>query len=322
VNLIERAAERLARQAATAHAPAARGGEPAAAPQAEEIAADAFEPQAHGPGADTRAADPSSPAGTPADGARADVESRPRRSRAGVIDLDRLRQAGMIPPPDGAAIVEEFREIARPILAAASAPRDPEAPPANVVLLTSALAGEGKTFCAINLALTVAMESQRHVLLVDADVAKPAVATTLGLDVDLGLVDCLLDSGIDLADALIRTDMPHLTILAAGRERRYGADLLGSLPMARLLDELARRYRDRVILVDAPPVLSTPDVAVLAPRVGQTVLVVEADRTPQADVKEALSRLTRCPSVALLLNKRTSARRVGVALEPDVPQEE
>lgn len=312
MNLIERAAERLAREAANAPA----GGQsidPSAAPpeRPPEFSAVASAPP-HGAPSSALAEHSGGPEPAPT----------PRRSRAGVIDLDRLRQAGMIPPPDGAAIVDEFRQIARPIVSAAFAPGDTDAPPGNVVLITSALSGEGKTFCAINLALTVALESERHVLLVDADVAKPALASCLGLDVDLGLVDCLLDEGVDLADALMRTDMPNLSVLAAGRERRYGADLLGSLPMARLLDELARRYQDRLVVVDAPAVLATPDVALLAPRVGQTVLVVEADRTPQTAVKEALSRLTHCPSVQLLLNKRTSARLVGAALEPDVLNEE
>jgi exopolysaccharide/PEP-CTERM locus tyrosine autokinase len=205
--------------------------------------------------------------------------------------------------PDGerTPIAESFRRIKRQILANATNPKT--AAPANLVLVTSALAGEGKTFCAINLAISIALEVDRTVLLVDADVAKPFVPKTLGLNVEQGLMDVLLDRRIDLAQVLWRTDIGKLTLLAAGSAHQRATELLASDAMRTLLQEMAERYHDRIIIFDSPPLLSASEAGVLASQMGQIIIVVEAGKTSEAALRAALGHVESSRVAGLLLNK-------------------
>ena len=219
------------------------------------------------------------------------------------IDRDQLRRQCMI-TPDGerTQIAESFRRIKRQILANVGKFR-PGAP-ANLVLLTSALPGEGKTFCAINLAISIALEMDRTVLLVDADVAKPSIPQALGLNPEQGLLDVLLYSKMALADVLCKTDIGKLTILPAGKAHHHSTELLASDAMSGLLREMAERYPDRIIIFDSPPLLAASEASVLASQMGQVVLVVEAGKTSEAMVKAALGRIESSNiTTGLLLNK-------------------
>src|SRR4051812_31516665 len=171
---------------------------------------------------------------------RADASRAPRRPLN--IDRDQLRQRGMV-TPDGARtpIAEQFRRIKRQILANMANPRP--GVPAKLVLVTSALPGEGKTFCAINLAISIALEMDHSVLLVDADVANPCIPSALGVKVETGLMDVLLDRKMDLADVLCNTDIDNLTLLPAGTAHQRTTELLASDAMRTLLQEMAERER-------------------------------------------------------------------------------
>ena len=226
-----------------------------------------------------------------------------RTARSLRVDRERLRRQSMI-TPDGerTAIAESFRRIKRHILANLAGPRT-GTPPANLVLVTSALAGEGKTFCAINLAISIALEMDRTVLLVDADVANPSVPQALGLEVGKGLMDVLLDRRIDLAEVLLKIDVGKLTLMPAGTAHKHATELLSSAAMHGLLHEMAERYHDRIIIFDSPPLLSASEAGVLATQMGQIVVVVEAGKTSQAALKDALSRIEASNVAGLLLNK-------------------
>ena len=218
------------------------------------------------------------------------------------IDLEKLRQQSIVTPAGERTMMgESFRRIKRQILANVANPAAGVA--TNLVMVTSSLAGEGKTFCSANLAISIAMEMDRTVLLVDADVARPAVPRTLGIEVGKGLMDVLLDPSIDLADVMCRTDIEKLSILPAGTGHRRATELLASERMHALLEEMAKRYSDRVIIFDSPPLLAASEAAVLASRMGQIVMVVEAGKTSEHDLKDALRRIESCDIVGVVLNK-------------------
>lgn len=234
----------------------------------------------------------------------AQVSADGRISPVGQINLAKLHKAGMI-TPDGekTQIAEEFRLIKRPLITNVFNQGAAQIKNANLIMVTSSLAGEGKSFCAINLAMSIAMEMDHTVLLVDADVAKPSLPGFLGLKSDKGLMDVLLDDELQLSDVMIRTNVEKLSILPAGRGNRYATEMLASEAMSRLLQEMAHRYRDRVIIFDSPPLLATTEARVLAAHMGQIVMVVEAEKTTQDQLQEALAQIESCDVVGLLLNK-------------------
>ncbi len=219
------------------------------------------------------------------------------------IDLNKLRQQNMT-TPDGerTPVSEGFRRIKRHLLANVS---NPDAPPnANLIMITSSLPKEGKTFCTVNLAISLAMEMDRRVLLVDADVLRPSVAKVLGINGgEKGLMDVLLD-GIRLADVLCSTNIEKLNLLPAGRPHSHATELLASDAMRALLKEMAERYHDRIIIFDSPPLLATTESCVLAGLMGQVLVVVEAGKTTEPTLKDALSRIASNSNVTgVLLNK-------------------
>ncbi len=235
------------------------------------------------------------------------TESRPAlptRSTTKTLhfDLERLRKMNMITPDVGRSpIGESFRRVKRHIFANVANAEPGVA--TNLIMVTSPLAHEGKTFCAVNFAISMAMEMDRTVLLVDADVAKPSVPGVLGFKAEAGLMDVLYDRGVDLADVLCKTNIEKLNILPAGKGRHHATEMLGSDMMRALLQEMAERYPDRIIIFDSPPLLAASEASVLAGNMGQIVMVVEAGKTTETALKEALSRIESCRNVGLLLNK-------------------
>jgi len=231
-----------------------------------------------------------------------EVNKPSRKAHTVAIDLGRLRARGMIAPGgERTATAESFQRIKRRILtnvlsSAANVP-------ANLVLVTSALAGEGKTFCAINLAISIALEVDHSVLLVDADVRKPSIPEALGLRAEKGLMDLLVDRGIDLAEVLYKTDIGKLTILPAGTPQQHTTELLASGAMRELLREIAARYRDRIVIFDSPPLLLASEAGVLAGHMGQVVVVVESGKTTESALKEAVGHIDPNRLTGLVLNK-------------------
>ena len=238
----------------------------------------------------------------------ADIEpvvAAPKQSAHQVeLDLVRMRQLGLVTAASGrTTLLEDFRIIKRPLLQRAFSERGPTDKPGNLIMVTSSLPGEGKTFCAINLAMSIAMELDHTVLLIDADVARPSVLRTLGLPAQRGLMDMLLDDKLDLSDVMLRTNVDTLSILPAGTSTAHATELLASSAMAALVHEIAHRYPDRIVIFDSPPLLLTSESRVLASHMGQIAMVVESETTTQHAVKEALRQLEGCSNVNLIYNK-------------------
>jgi receptor protein-tyrosine kinase len=226
-----------------------------------------------------------------------------RATRQFAVDRNRLRALSLITPDDKRTpVAESFRRIKRQILANVAKPK-PGAPPANLVLVTSALAGEGKTFCAINLAISMALERDRTVLLVDADVANPSVPRALGLHAETGLMEVLLDRHVDLGNVLWKTDVGGLTVLPAGKAHQHATELLASDAMRGLVHNMAEHHHDRIVVFDSPPLLAASEAGALASQVGQIVVVVEAGKTSEVALKHALGRIDTNRVTGLLLNK-------------------
>jgi exopolysaccharide/PEP-CTERM locus tyrosine autokinase len=246
-----------------------------------------------------------------------EISARPARaslgtqSKAAHIDLERLAAMGYITPEIGRAqLADEFRVIKRPLLMNVQGKSASPVERANLIMITSSMPGEGKTFVAINLAMSIAMELDKTVLLVDADVSRPSVLSRLGLSTSPGLLDLLTDAELQVSDVLLRTNIDGLSLLPSGSPRREATELLASEGMVRLIDDLASRYADRILVFDAPPLLVSTESRVLATHMGQIVAVVEAERTPEKTVAQALATIESCPVVMPLLNK-TSQPEVG-----------
>ena len=230
-----------------------------------------------------------------------------RRTRNRVkLDMESLRASGLVTSyTDRSHIAEEFRLIKRPLLLKAFAEPPDDIVNGNLIMVTSAKAGEGKTFCAVSLAMSIALERDLTVLLVDADVAKPDIPNVLGIKTEKGLVDLIADEhdSLDLSDVLVRTDLENLSVLPAGRQHHLATELLASEKMDKFVKDIAQRYPDRVIIFDSPPVLMSSVPSVLALHVGQVLFVVEAERTVQPSVDSALGLISSCNNISLLLNK-------------------
>lgn len=227
-----------------------------------------------------------------------------RKSRRDEIDLEALREQGFIlPDSPTTSIAEEFRIIKRQLLMNAMASGPNAIKNGNLILVCSSQPNEGKTFCAINLALSIASERDLTVMLIDADFAKPEILSTLGLEGGKGLLDLIIEPTLDLADCLIRTNIENFAVLPAGRQHNLTTELLASERMGEIIEDIAKRYPDRIIVVDSPPVLASSAAPVLAMYVGQTVYVVEAENTRDAEVREGISMLSACDHIQLLLNK-------------------
>jgi receptor protein-tyrosine kinase len=250
----------------------------------------------------------SSPAPTPTSSRPRDAidsASQPRRK----VDLDfgRLARLSFVTPDDPhSEKAHEFRSIKRPIIRSAAGLDGPRIPHGNLIAVTSSIPGEGKTYTSINLAISIAMEVDRTVMLVDGDVAHPSFAEVLGVPDSPGLLDYLVREDLDLDEVLIQTNIEGLTILPAGRRDRRATELLASEKMATFLHELAIQFPDKFIIFDTPPLLATTEAPVIAALMGQVVMVVGADSTARSVVREALALIEGCEVVRMLLNKTTT----------------
>lgn len=229
------------------------------------------------------------------------------------IDIDALRRAGALAPQEvERQTADEYRRIKWPLLEKAFG-RDSAPPVAdgNLVMVTSALPGDGKTFTSINLALSIARERDSSVLLIDADIAKGHVSELLGIRQRPGLTDMLENVHGDIADAILPTDIEGLRVMAAGRRNDQAPELLASQRMRDLIAELGSRNRERVIIFDSSPLLATNESQVLSKLVGQVLMVVRANGTPRPAVEEAVSLLDRSKSISLVLNQMRSMFGLG-----------
>lgn len=262
--------------------------------------------------ADVELAPAPSQAAASAPGVSSPIAASSEMSRSGTMNIEKMRRAGMV-TPDGerTQISEEYRLVKRPLLSNAFRRDGKAIARGNLIMVTSALPGEGKTFTAINLAMSIAQERDQTVLLVDADVAKASIPEFLGIPYEKGLLDVLADPSIPLSDVMIRTQIENVSILPAGRRHRQSTELLASEAMRKLVDDLATRYPDRIVIFDSPPLLATSEASVLGSHMGQIVMVVETGKTPQEAVREALNHIDQCEFVGVVMNKGIAATRDG-----------
>ena len=242
---------------------------------------------------------------------RAPHARRSRATRTATINLDQLRARGYVTPDAPTSqIADEFRVVKRPILRNATGRGGAKLRNGNVVMVTSALPGEGKTFTATNLALSMAMEYDHTVLLIDGDVAHPSIPRLLGVPESPGLLDLLTNPKVSISDALVATNVEGLVVLPSGTPQRRATELVASEQMGRLVDEIANEDRDRIVIFDSSPLLATTEARVLASHMGQIVMVVAAESTSQSTLNSALATIENCEVVLMMLNK-ASLRDVG-----------
>ncbi len=234
----------------------------------------------------------------------ATVAEPERTSRSVRLDVESLAINGYVTPnAPRAAIADQFRVIKRPLLANATGKGAAPVPNGNLIMVTSAMPGEGKSFTAVNLAMSIAMELDYRVLLVDADVSRPSLRKTLNLAAGPGLLDLLIDSKLQMADVLLRTNVDKLSLLLSGTPHPRATELLASDAMTVLIEELGQRYPDRIIIFDSPPLLLTTEARVLASHMGQILMVVHAEKTLRSQVLHALTTIDACPVKLLMLNQ-------------------
>ena len=225
------------------------------------------------------------------------------------IDLEALAAAGIVSPnAPRSRIADQYRVIKRPLISNAMGKSGAVIDNGNLIMVTSSVPGEGKSFTAINLAISIAAELDNTVMLVDADVARPSVLRVLGLPPGPGLLDLLVDGSEDLSSMLLKTNIDKLSILPSGTPHERATEMLASDSMTRLLLDMGKRYADRIIIFDSPPLLLTTESRVLATHMGQIVMVVHAEKTLRSDVQDALATIEACPVKMMVLNQaRTNA---------------
>ena len=291
---------RLRRELASGNPEAAASTSLEAEPETELEAASSsepLEPEPQAPAADTALQEPD-----PATALTVPPAFEPGRMPP--LDMAALEKAGLVVGHKvRTRISEEFRITVGHLLRSMQANYSPGRGAPNVIMLTSARPGEGKSFSSLNLAGSIAQHTQREVLLMDVDAKQRSISSQLGLTDRPGLLDLSNNPSLRVEDVIIRTSIPHLSLMPVGSGQSGGLDITQTRPITTLVERIARRFPNSVVLLDAPPCLSTSDPSTLAPFVGQIVLVVEAERTQRNEVVAALDLIKACPSVTLMLNK-------------------
>ncbi len=228
------------------------------------------------------------------------------------IDFTRLSELNFVSlATERRLISEEYRVIKRKLINNAFGPLSSTLKHPNLILVSSTRPGEGKTFTSVNLALSIALEQDKTVLLVDTDVLRPNVARTLDIQVPIGLTDYLSGDDVKVNDILYSTNVERLKIIAAGRPHHLSTELLASDKMVALANEFASRYPDRIVIFDAPPLLGITETAVLASMCGQAVVVLEENKTKLNELEKALSLLPKELAVGFVINKAYYSRDKG-----------
>lgn len=233
-------------------------------------------------------------------------------SRIVRIDRESLRAIRMLPPASiERRVASQYRQVKRPLIANALGKNGGPLTNGHVIMLTSALPGEGKTFTSVNLALSMALEQDIEVLLVDADVAKPHVTRLFDLSGERGLLDLLTDGELHPDSVILRTDVPGLSILPAGKQIATATELLASERMQEVIAQLAAPDSGRIVLLDSPPLLLSTESVALLDCVGQIAMIVRAEVTPRKAVLDALDIMGEDRLVSLILNQCSAAPSAG-----------
>jgi exopolysaccharide/PEP-CTERM locus tyrosine autokinase len=236
----------------------------------------------------------------------------PDPNRIVKVDREALRTSGLLPPPaQERELADQYRAIKRPLIQAAFHSPPEEGSSAQLVMIASALPGDGKTFTSVNLAFSIAREKDHSVLLVDADVAKPHVSKLFGIEKEPGLLDLLTNPELDVESVIVPTDVPGLSLLPSGTPSDAATELLASERMGQVIRQLAAREPSGMVLFDSLPVLLTSESRALAAHMGQIVLVVKAGGTPQHAVSDAVEAIGPERKVWLVLNQAELSGAVG-----------
>ncbi|TKB46766.1 exopolysaccharide biosynthesis protein [Thalassotalea mangrovi] len=228
------------------------------------------------------------------------------------LDLEMLENLGFLTSQDSSrnhGIQEEFREIKRNLLGNALTSKANNVKHPNLVMVSSALADEGKTFIAINLALSIAAEQDKTVLLVDADIYKPSVLRHCGIKPRKGLIEYLLGNVKQPGDIIYSTNVAKLKIMPTGTPHYLANELLASAKMTALVEELASRYPDRIVIFDCPPILGLTETAALSQLMGQAIIAVEENKTSIQKVNRACAMLNEDLAKGLVLNKALQSHK-------------
>ncbi len=246
--------------------------------------------------------------------ARQNAERIMRQCKQFDLDMSRLKRQGFFTTSEKTTqLMLELRYLKRRLLRLLGFLRSNSTPNGldvrsgdrrNTVMVTSTRPAEGKTFTSINLALSLALEDEIDVLLVDADCPRPKVQSHFGLQEQYGLTDLMLNADLRLEDVGLKSRQGPLTIVPEGHLVDRPSDLFGSSAAQRTLNMLKKTNKDQIVVIDAPPVLATTEAIVLAPYVDEILFVVEADSTPEQAITSALEELLDVnPNISLVLNK-------------------
>lgn len=228
------------------------------------------------------------------------------------VDRDALRQVELLPPPSQERqLAGEYRHIKRQLIANALGRGVPKVPNGHRMMIASAMPGDGKTFTSINLALSLALEKDLSVVLVDADVAKAHLSRTFGVHNERGLLDVLRDEQLDVDSVILPTDVPGLSVLPAGKSTETAPELLASARMELVVSQINARDPRRIVLFDSAPLLITAEAMALAGLAGQIIMVVRAGVTPQSAVLDAIDLLGEGKTIGLVLNQADEQTRSG-----------
>jgi len=243
---------------------------------------------------------------------KSSTSTKTSRANKEVITLngEYLTERGFIYSADSAHhIQEEFRHIKRKLINNAFGPAAKTLKHSNLIMVSSSNPNEGKTFISINLALSIALEQDKTVLLVDADVLRPSIHRELEFESKQGLLEYLLDEVPSLSDVIYNTSIDNLKLIPAGKPHHLTNELLASAKMASLAEELAQRYPDRIVIFDCPPILGVTETPVLSSLVGQAVVVVEESKTKLDSVKKAVAQLNEDIAVGFVMNKTIRSKK-------------
>jgi protein-tyrosine kinase len=232
------------------------------------------------------------------------------------IDFEMLEKKGFVSTNSQRQLInEEFRAIKRKLLDNAFGPLSKSLKNSNIIMVTSSRHGEGKTFTAINLALSIALEKNKTVLLVDADVIRPSMMKTLELKRKQGLMEYLLGENQNISEVMYKTNLDNLRIIPAGQSHHLSTELLASEKMFEAVEEFANRYTDRVVIVDTPPLLGVNETVILANLAGQALVVTQESKTKLADVEEAVRHLNPEMAIGFVINKSEKINTKGLSYE-------
>ena len=286
---------------------------PAAAPTATVATAiEAVTPAAVTPAAVTPAVEPVAAAASNDSSVKSPVAVKDVKRNYVEIDLQSLSERNFVAiATERRLIYEEFRVIKRKLINNAFGPLSSSLKNPNLILVTSSRPGEGKTFTSVNLALSIALEQDKTVLLVDSDVLRPNVSRTLEISTPLGLTDYLSNDAVDVSDILYSTNVDRLKLITAGKPHHLSTELLASDKMLALVAEFASRYPDRIVIFDAPPLLGVNETAVMAGMCGQAVVVLEENKTKLDELDKAISLLPKDLAVGFVINKAYYSRDKG-----------